>query len=113
MYVVTFTPCHFYISSLQPFFCSTTAIGVAMTGEVTLTGRVLVIGGVKEKTLAARRGNVFKLMFPAENRRDWDELQDFVTKDVDVRFADAYDDVFRVAFPELADKLPADKPFAL
>ncbi len=43
-------------------------------GEVTLTGRVLPIGGVKEKTLAARRSGVSTLIFPAGNRKDWAEL---------------------------------------
>ena len=43
-------------------------------GEVTLTGRVLPIGGVKEKTLAARRSGVKTLVFPAGNKRDYDEL---------------------------------------
>ena len=45
-----------------------------ITGEVTLTGRVLPIGGLKEKTLAARRSSVKTLVFPAGNRKDWDEL---------------------------------------
>jgi ATP-dependent Lon protease len=45
-----------------------------LTGEVTLTGRVLPIGGVKEKALAARRSGVSTLIFPAGNRKDWDEL---------------------------------------
>ena len=43
-------------------------------GEVTLTGRVLPIGGVKEKTLAARRSGVNTLLFPKGNQKDWDEL---------------------------------------
>ena len=43
-------------------------------GEVTLTGKVLPIGGVKEKTLAARRSGVQHIIFPEGNRRDWDEL---------------------------------------
>lgn len=45
-----------------------------VAGEVTLTGRVLPIGGVKEKTLAARRSDVKSLIFPAANKRDFDEL---------------------------------------
>lgn len=44
------------------------------SGEVTLTGRVLPIGGLKEKTLAARRSGVTTLLFPEGNKKDWDEL---------------------------------------
>uniref|UniRef100_A0A0E0CZH4 Lon protease homolog, mitochondrial n=1 Tax=Oryza meridionalis TaxID=40149 RepID=A0A0E0CZH4_9ORYZ len=47
---------------------------LAMTGEVTLTGRILPIGGVKEKTIAARRSGIKTIIFPAANRRDFDEL---------------------------------------
>ena len=45
-----------------------------VAGEVTLTGRVLPIGGVKEKTLAARRSGVKTLLFPKGNEKDWNEL---------------------------------------
>ncbi len=47
---------------------------MAPAGEVTLTGRVLPIGGVKEKTLAARRSGITTLIFPGGNRKDWEEL---------------------------------------
>ncbi|KAK9806741.1 hypothetical protein WJX72_001031 [[Myrmecia] bisecta] len=71
---------------------------MAMTGEVSLTGRVLPIGGVKEKTLAARRSGVRTIIFPAANKRDWEELSKDVREGLDVRFAEAYEDVYRVAF---------------
>ena len=45
-----------------------------LSGEVTLTGRVLPIGGVKEKTLAARRSGITTLIFPGGNQKDWEEL---------------------------------------
>ena len=45
-----------------------------LAGEVSLTGRILPIGGVKEKTLAAKRSNVRTIIFPADNRKDWEEL---------------------------------------
>src|SRR5512135_3652706 len=49
---------------------------LAMTGELTLTGRVLPIGGVKEKTIAARRSGIKNLIFPEANRKDFEELPD-------------------------------------
>jgi ATP-dependent Lon protease len=73
---------------------------LAMTGEVSLTGRVLPIGGVKEKTMGAKRSGIDTLIFPEENRRDWVELSDEVRAGITVHFAKSYADVFRVAFPE-------------
>ena len=54
----------------------------ASAGEVTLTGRVLPIGGVKEKTLAARRSGVTTLIFPAGNKRDFEELSGVARKNL-------------------------------
>lgn len=71
---------------------------LAMTGEVTLTGRVLPIGGVKEKTIAARRSDVKTLIFPAANRRDFDELQANIKEGLDVHFVDDYSEIFELAF---------------
>ena len=71
---------------------------VAMTGELTLTGKVLPIGGVKEKVIAARRSKVKTLIFPNENERDYDELPDYLKKGLKVNFVDNYDDVFKIAF---------------
>jgi ATP-dependent Lon protease len=51
---------------------------VAMTGEITLTGKVLPVGGIKEKVIAARRAGVMTLVFPEGNRKDWDELEPFL-----------------------------------
>ncbi|PHJ17175.1 lon protease family protein [Cystoisospora suis] len=73
---------------------------VAMTGELTLTGKVLKIGGVKEKVIAARRENVTTLIFPKGNEKDFDELPDYIKEGLDVHFASTYDDVYRVAFGE-------------
>ncbi|PRP89216.1 hypothetical protein PROFUN_01936, partial [Planoprotostelium fungivorum] len=71
---------------------------VAMTGEITLTGKVLPIGGVKEKTIAARRGGIKTIIFPVDNKKDWDELEDYIKGNLKVHFADYYKDVFEVAF---------------
>src|SRR5690606_41626253 len=73
---------------------------LGMTGELTLTGRVLPIGGVKEKLIAARRSKLSVLIFPKENLRDYDELPDYLKKGLDVHFVDYYDEVFRIAFPQ-------------
>ncbi|PSC68558.1 Lon protease mitochondrial [Micractinium conductrix] len=71
---------------------------LAMTGEVTLTGKVLPIGGVKEKTLAARRSGVKHLVFPEGNRRDWEELTEDVKAGLDPHFVDRYEQIYELAF---------------
>jgi len=69
----------------------------AMTGEVTLTGRLLPIGGVKEKLLAARRAGVKQVIFPAANKPDFDELTDDLKQGVTPHFCATYDEVFKLA----------------
>jgi ATP-dependent Lon protease len=81
---------------------------LGMTGELTLTGRVLPIGGVREKLIAARRSKVNTLVFPKENFRDYDELPAFLKKGVEVHFVEWYDEVFKIAFPK--EKLHHEKP---
>ncbi|KAF3535177.1 hypothetical protein F2Q69_00024929 [Brassica cretica] len=71
---------------------------LAMTGEVTLTGRILPIGGVKEKTIAARRSQVKTIIFPEANRRDFDELAENVKEGLAVHFVDDYKKIFDLAF---------------
>ena len=71
---------------------------LAMTGEISLTGKVLPIGGVKEKTMAARRAGITCMLLPTANQRDWDELASYLKEGVDVHFADDYDAVRQVAF---------------
>uniref|UniRef100_A0A2P2JTM1 Lon protease homolog, mitochondrial n=1 Tax=Rhizophora mucronata TaxID=61149 RepID=A0A2P2JTM1_RHIMU len=71
---------------------------LAMTGEVTLTGKILPIGGVKEKTIAARRSEVKTIVFPSANKRDFDELASNVKEGLDVHFVDDYIQIFDLAF---------------
>ncbi|HEX5708634.1 MAG TPA: endopeptidase La [Pyrinomonadaceae bacterium] len=78
---------------------------VAMTGEITLRGNVLPVGGVKEKVLAARRVRVSKIILPALNRRDMDEIPKELFGDIEFVFAEHVRDVFREALKE-----PAAKP---
>ena len=70
---------------------------LGMTGELTLTGRVLPIGGVKEKTIAARRAGLKVLIFPEANQKDFAELPDYLKEGLEVHFAREYKDVYKVA----------------
>jgi Lon-like ATP-dependent protease len=70
---------------------------LAMTGELTLTGRVLPIGGVKEKTIAARRSGVKTIIFPEGNKKDYDELSEDIREGLDAHFVSTYDEVYRQA----------------
>lgn len=71
---------------------------LGMTGELTLTGKVLPIGGVKEKVIAARRSQLKTLILPKDNQRDFDELPAYITKGFKVHFVEYYQEVFHVAF---------------
>jgi len=71
---------------------------LGMTGELTLTGRVLPIGGLKEKLVAARRSGLKTLIFPKENIRDYDELPEYIKKGLTIHFVEHYDEVFSIAF---------------
>lgn len=73
---------------------------VAMTGEVTLRGRVLPIGGLKEKTLAARMARIKKVLVPEKNRADMAEISKEITKGMEIVFVKTMGDVVREAFAE-------------
>jgi ATP-dependent Lon protease len=85
---------------------------VAMTGEITLRGNVLPIGGVKEKVLAARRARVTTIILPQQNRRDLEEVPKEPFKDIRFVFVDNMRQVFREALGEkvLPPATPAPKP---
>ena len=72
---------------------------LAMTGEITLTGKVLPVGGIREKVIAARKAGIREVILPAPNERDLDEIPEKIRKGVSFHFAESYADVFRVAFP--------------
>lgn len=71
---------------------------VAMTGEVTITGEVLAIGGVKEKVIGAHRAGIREVVLPYDNKVDVDEIPSEVLKDMKINFAKTYDDVEKVVF---------------
>ncbi len=71
---------------------------IAMTGELTLTGRVLPVGGVREKVIAAKRAGVKEIILPADNQRDFDEIPDDIKKGLKIHFAGRYEDVAAICF---------------
>ncbi|PAV86861.1 hypothetical protein WR25_13178 isoform B [Diploscapter pachys] len=71
---------------------------MAMTGEISLTGKVLPVGGIREKVIAARRVGATLVFLPSENRRDYDELPDFMRDDIEVRFVTHYDELYKELF---------------
>ncbi len=73
---------------------------LAMTGELTLTGQVLPVGGIREKVIAARRVKIMELILPFGNRRDFEELPDYLREGINVHFARNYREVFEFAFDE-------------
>ena len=72
--------------------------GLAMTGELTLTGRVFAIGGVKEKVIAARRMNLKTLILPSGNSKDVEELPDYLLDGLTFHFAEEFFQVKKWAF---------------
>ena len=74
------------------------ASDLAMTGEITLRGRVLPVGGVKEKVLAAHRAGIKRIILPARNEKDLDEVPPEIRKDLDVLPVHTLDEVLKAAF---------------
>ncbi|XP_043946561.1 lon protease homolog, mitochondrial [Protopterus annectens] len=72
---------------------------IAMTGEVSLMGKILPVGGIKEKTIAAKRAGVNCLVLPAENKKDYFDLPEFITEGVEVHFVEAYHEIYDIVFP--------------
>jgi ATP-dependent Lon protease len=77
---------------------------LAMTGEITLRGRVLAVGGIKEKILAAKRADIKEIILPEENRKDIDEINKDFLKGLTFHYVDNMMDVLNIALPKLLDK---------
>jgi ATP-dependent Lon protease len=82
----------------------------AMTGEITLSGLVLPVGGIKEKVLAARRAGIRHVILPKENEKDLRDLPDHVRNELQFTFAEHIDDVLDAAVPGLASRLVETVP---
>mgnify|MGYP001305215858 FL=1 len=70
---------------------------IAMTGEVTITGQVLPIGGLKEKLLAAHRAGIKEVLIPKENEKDLSDIPEKVKNDIKLTTVDVVDDVLKIA----------------
>ena len=71
---------------------------LAMTGEISLRGKILAVGGIKEKVIAAKRAGVDTVILPADNRKDFDDLPAMIKNDISVHYAETYQDVYNIAF---------------
>ncbi len=83
---------------------------IAMTGEITLRGKVLPVGGIKEKVLAARRAGIRTIILPRRNERDLDDIQPEVRKELEMIFVDTVDEVIRYALRDGDAAQAAEKP---
>ena len=82
---------------------------VAMTGEITLRGKVLPIGGLKEKILAAHRAGLTQVIMPEENEKDLQDVPDEVLQDLTIHFVDTMDEVLRLALVSPLAPAPDDE----
>ena len=85
---------------------------LAMTGEITLRGRVLPIGGLKEKLLAAKRGLVTRVIIPRENEKDLKEVPKRIRKGLNIVPVDHMDEVLRIVFPDMEQTVFPDDTLA-
>jgi ATP-dependent Lon protease len=85
---------------------------VAMTGEITLRGQVLPIGGLKEKLLAAHRGNIRTVIIPEENVRDLREIPDDIKKDLEIKPVKWIEEVLKIALEHMPEPIPDEEYLA-
>jgi ATP-dependent Lon protease len=77
---------------------------LAMTGELTLSGRILPVGGIKEKLIAAKRATLKEIILPEQNKKDISEIPDYIKKGVTFHFVNEMSDIIRIVFPEGREK---------
>ncbi|MEE2654103.1 MAG: S16 family serine protease, partial [Pseudomonadota bacterium] len=85
---------------------------VAMTGEITLRGQVLAIGGLKEKLLAAHRGGITTVLIPAENERDLKEIPENIKADLDIKPVKWIDEVLNIALERVPEEISEEEYLA-
>jgi ATP-dependent Lon protease len=86
---------------------------IAMTGEITLRGKVLPIGGLKEKLLAAHRAGIFEAILPDENKRDLADLPELLKTTMKLHFVEDMDHVLQIALEGKLPDLKEEQPEAL
>jgi ATP-dependent Lon protease len=86
---------------------------LAMTGEITLRGKVLPIGGLKEKLLAAHRAGIFEAILPDENRKDLADLPELLKSSMKLHFVQQMDEVLQIALEGALPELKEETPEAL
>ena len=70
---------------------------LAMTGELTLTGQVLPVGGIREKLVGARLGGIKQIILPRANQPQYEELPDYIKEDIQIEFVERYAEVSSIA----------------
>jgi ATP-dependent Lon protease len=83
---------------------------VAMTGEITVRGRVLGIGGLKEKLLAAHRHGIQEVIIPKDNEKDLPEIPENIRRDMTLHFVTSMDEVLKIALERELEPLPIPIP---
>ena len=83
---------------------------ICMTGEITLRGKVLPIGGLKEKLLAAHRAGIMEAILPAENQKDLADVPENLRKEMKLHFVDSMDEVLQIALEQPLPEVPVDSP---
>jgi ATP-dependent Lon protease len=86
---------------------------IAMTGEITLRGKVLAIGGLKEKLLAAHRAGIFEVIVPEDNRKDMADMPELLKAEMKLHFVGQMDEVLQIALEEKLPELAEETPPAL
>ena len=79
---------------------------VAMTGEITLRGKVLPIGGLKEKLMAAHRHGIYEAILPGENEKDLPDIPENIRKEMKLHFVESMDEVLKIALEREIVSLP-------